>query len=103
MWCHWSRNPSAEIAKDSYEHKQRGRGNNEIELITGIEVDNEDTDHTLAVPVPPIIIHNLGNQIDLDIDIDMVNISVSVCLYLFCLFVCLFFPFRLSIQITLKK
>ena len=88
MWCHWNRNPSTEIAKDSYEHEERGRGNNEIELITSIEVDNEDADHALAVPVPPIVINDLGNQIDPDINIDMVNISVSICLYLFfCLLV----------------
>ena len=59
------------------------RGNNEIELIIGIEVDNEEADHAVAVPVPPIVIHHLESQIDPNINTDTVNISSSICFYLF--------------------
>ena len=48
-----------EFASDSLERKEDIRGNNEIELITSIEVDNEQPDHTVAVPVPQIVIHDL--------------------------------------------
>ena len=86
-----------EFKSNSYEHEEGVRGNKEIELITGIEVDNEEPDHILAVPVLPIAIRDLENQIDPDIDIDTVNISSGICLYLFSFF---FFLFRLSTQIT---
>ena len=69
------------------------RGNNETELIIGIEVDNDEADHAVAVPVPPIVIHHLEGQIDPNINTDTVNISSSICFYLF-------FFFRLPTQIT---
>ena len=53
-----------------------------MELITGIEKDNEEVDHAVAVTVPPIAIHDLESQIDPDISTDTVNISSSICLYL---------------------
>ena len=59
------------------------RGNNEIELIIGIEVDNEEADHAAAVPVQPIVIHHLESQIDPNINTDTVNIYSSICFYLF--------------------
>ena len=51
-----------------------------MELITGIEKDNEEVDHAVAVTVPPIVIHDLESQIDPDISTDTVNISF---IYLF--------------------
>ena len=53
-----------------------------MELITGIEKDNEEVDHAVAVTVPPIVIHDLESQIDPDISTDTVNISPSICLCL---------------------
>ena len=82
-----------EFKSDSFEREEGVRGNNKIELITGISVDNEEADRTVAVPVPPIVIHNLESHIDPDINTDTENISSSTCLYLILLF-------RPSIQIT---
>ena len=53
-----------------------------MELITGIEKDNEEVDHAVAVTVPPIVIHDLESQIDPDISTGTVNIFLSICLYL---------------------
>ena len=60
-----------------------------------MEVFNEEADHAVAVPVPPIMIHHLEGQIDPNINTDTVNISSSICFYLF-------FFFRLPTQITWK-
>ena len=67
-----------------------------MELITGIEKDNEEVDHAVAVTVPPIVIHDLESQIDPDISTDTVNISPSICL-------CLIFFLQASNTDNLKK
>ena len=71
-----------ESTSDSFEREEGGRENDEIELKTGIEKDNKEVDHVVAVPVPPIVIHDLESQIDSNINTGTVNISSSICLYL---------------------
>ena len=48
-----------EIHPQELASEERVGGNNGKELMTGIEVDNEDADHAVAVRVPPIVIHDL--------------------------------------------
>ena len=48
-----------EFISELFKLDEEVRENNETEPITGIKVRNEETDHAVAVPVLPIIIHNL--------------------------------------------
>ena len=71
------------FTSSSLEREEVVRGNNEIELTSDTEVDNEETDHAAAVPVPPIVIHDLEGQTDPDINTNTKNISSSIYFYLF--------------------
>ena len=72
-----------EFTSNLFKCEEGLRVNNEIELTNGMEVFNEEADHAVAVPVPPIMIHHLEGQIDPNINTDTVNISSSICFYLF--------------------
>ena len=77
MWWQWTEIHPQEFTIDSFEREEGVKGNNEIELITGIEKDNKEVDHAIAVTAPPILIHDFESQIDPDINTDTVNISSS--------------------------